>query len=64
MISVRNDIASIIQTKGRILITPHVFHDNTWQPCEETYEFDKDELTYMLALYSSFARDKKKGATI
>lgn len=53
-LSVKNDIAQIIQAKGKIAIVPH----------EDIYEFDKDELVYMLALYSSFAREKKKGVTV
>lgn len=50
-LSARNDIASIIQADGKITIVPH----------KDIYEFDKGELVYILALYSSFARDKKKG---
>lgn len=55
--SVKNDIVSIIQSNGGIVIVPH-------EGVEDGYKFDdelhvyKDELVYALALYSSFVKNE------
>lgn len=56
-ISVRNDIASIVQYDSKLVIAPH--NDTVIRT-----EFDKYELTAILALYSSYLREKDATATI
>lgn len=51
--SVRNDIASIIQCGSKIAIVPNI-------DTVKIEPFDKYELAAMLALYSSYYREKKE----
>lgn len=48
--AVRNDLAIIMQTHGKIAILPH-------EDATEYAVFDDIEMTAMLALYSSFLRE-------
>lgn len=50
--AIQNDLAMIMQTHGKVAILPH----------EDAFEyeaFDTYEMTAMLALYTSFLREKK-----
>lgn len=56
-VGVRNDVASIVQYDSKVVLIPHNDFVNR-------DDFNKNELTVILALYSSYLREKDKTATI
>lgn len=52
-ISVKNDLATIIQYDGKVVLMP--------KDGLHVGEFDKYDMVMMLALYSSILRDKMRG---